>query len=238
MATFGEALLHRIAHLLVHRAGLLWLLFFVGMVTTSVLQFKTGRFRFRSAYAYDLFVPWDAVVTQQEGAFQAVYRPQYQLHFDDSPSADGPNKYVYKSQKLTWAEARDACAADGLVFAAIHTREEMLQATSLLRSDDVWLGGSDQEVEGVWTWVVNDAAFYHNVPDSFEAWDPGEPNNWANEDCLTLRSRWNDDNCEKRKPFLCMTPPPTPPPLAPQPLPMPPLPPQLPSPPSEPGSGE
>ena len=37
------------------------------MVTTTVVQFQTGRFQFRSAYRYDLFVPWDGVVTQQEG---------------------------------------------------------------------------------------------------------------------------------------------------------------------------
>ena len=80
------------------------------MVSVAGIQFAFNRFEFQDAYRYDLFVPSDPIVTQQEAAFQVSSRPAFQLpdvglvaeHFTLVPLA------------LTWHGARGHC--DGAVW--------------------------------------------------------------------------------------------------------------------------
>lgn len=67
-------------------------------------------------------------------------------------------------------------------------------------SQFVWTAGTDAAAEGVWTWAAGPQAgqvFYGPgaLPGSYANWNPGEPNNLANEDHLQVNAfagDWND----------------------------------------------
>lgn len=70
--------------------------------------------------------------------------------------------------------------------------------------DDVWLGGSDWTVEGVWVWEPEGVLFqYSNFADH-------QPNNWNGENCLrkehsSHQYRWNDKDCDHPSSYICET---------------------------------
>lgn len=67
----------------------------------------------------------------------------------------------------------------------------------------VWLGGSDKDIEGAWVWS-NECRFKDQV---FSFWAQTQPDNYNdNEHCLTLRtqdSQWNDADCTHERNFVC-----------------------------------
>ena len=70
----------------------------------------------------------------------------------------------------------------------------LLLCSYSIGSDRVWLGGSDEIVEGQWEWTSGRCSF-----DSFENWQPGQPNNpEATHDYLAMVSvnnyRWQDSS--------------------------------------------
>ena len=76
---------------------------------------------------------------------------------------------------------------------------------------DGWIGGSDEETEGVWKWVTGPEAgtiFWNGASGGsapsgqYANWSSGEPNDWSNgnpgEDCIQFyitSTKWNDLNC-------------------------------------------
>ena len=66
----------------------------------------------------------------------------------------------------------------------------------------MWIGLTDVPEEGNWSWVSG-------APSSFEAWAPGEPNDFGGEDCAQLFGdswTWNDLDCNVRLPSVCESP--------------------------------
>jgi hypothetical protein len=63
---------------------------------------------------------------------------------------------------------------------------------------DWWTGMNDRDDEGEWEWVSGSSAGYRN-------WGDREPNNFANEDCGSMRpdARWNDSDCGSALRFAC-----------------------------------
>ena len=72
----------------------------------------------------------------------------------------------------------------------------------------VWIGGSDQDVEGKWKW--------HTLKSKFDIgyfnWAPHEPDNAPNENCLVIDrkdatnewyNKWNDKKCHFKLYFIC-----------------------------------
>ena len=66
----------------------------------------------------------------------------------------------------------------------------------------LWIGGSDREVEGTWTWA--------GCGDwDFTKWGENQPSNEKDQHCLTYNkytdggNAWNDANCMSRQKFLC-----------------------------------
>jgi hypothetical protein len=62
-----------------------------------------------------------------------------------------------------------------------------------------YLGGTDQDVEGTWTWL-------DGTPWGYDSWDEGEPNGGREENCLLLdldrgqqKGWWIDVSCDGRE---------------------------------------
>ena len=81
-------------------------------------------------------------------------------------------------EQLKWEDARDACERDGLVLAAVFSDDDaraMMLATGG-GSQHMWVGASDRDVEGQWTWLIDGSTFppTANPSRSYEAWGNGE----------------------------------------------------------------
>ena len=74
-------------------------------------------------------------------------------------------------------------------------------------NDTIFLGGTDQDLEGSWRWLNNKAWSFTNFPE-------GEPNGGTEENCLEMVSYdederkagwWNDIHCtkDKSRAFVC-----------------------------------
>ena len=124
------------------------------------------------------------------------------------------NFYTNTADFVPWAVARDNAAAATLNavpeitghLATITSQEENDVVESLLTATS-WLGGSDDEVEGVWRWVEGPEAgqqFWQGLAGGsavnglYENWAPGEPNQFFGladpENFAHLRADglWND----------------------------------------------
>ena len=73
-----------------------------------------------------------------------------------------------------------------------------------------WLDGTDRATEGTWIWQSTNFAFWNGAPvgASYTNWNPGEPNEFGNEDCLAmmLGGGWNDENCFNSYRGICESP--------------------------------
>ena len=97
---------------------------------------------------------------------------------------------------MTWTNAKAYCEGLGGHLATITSAEEQAFIEQLLlvgQKNQYWLGGTDEQQEGVWTWVTGE-------PWSYTNWDPGQPDNYHGlEDYLQIynkangiRFKWND----------------------------------------------
>ena len=89
----------------------------------------------------------------------------------------------------SWSAAKAGAEALGGYLVAVNSDAERLWIDSNLRPSGatLWLGGTDANSEGTWTWVSGEAW-------SYTYWNGGEPNNSGNEDYLMVNSNgtWND----------------------------------------------
>ena len=106
---------------------------------------------------------------------------------------------------MTWQEARKTCLSYNADLASTTLEEERQFAFTLGGKKTTWIGGSDIQTEGVWTW--SDESPWGNP-----LWTPGNPDNWLNnQDCLRLLSTlwevvdglFDDGNCTTKHQFIC-----------------------------------
>lgn len=109
--------------------------------------------------------------------------------------------YLYvPSIGITWTAARDAASASnyyglkGYLATLLSADEAKLSGEQA--SGTGWIGGSDQETEGIWKWVTGPEA---GTVMSYTFWNNGEPNNQGDEDYahitqpgVGIRGSWND----------------------------------------------
>jgi hypothetical protein len=128
----------------------------------------------------------------------------------------GPNGrcFALLSTALSWPDSRQSCRALGQGWdLAVPRNVELNAFLATLISDEAWIGGTDQDTEGVWRWVDDDGIFWQGdeagaAPGgAFANWNPTEPNGGGNSDCLRLVVRvgneWADLECEMPRSALC-----------------------------------
>uniref|UniRef100_A0A3P8RYW4 C-type lectin domain-containing protein n=1 Tax=Amphiprion percula TaxID=161767 RepID=A0A3P8RYW4_AMPPE len=103
------------------------------------------------------------------------------VHFSDSV-------YYVSSTMKNWQESRDDCIQKGADLVIINSREEQ-EFTRHFRKD-IWIGLTDQEMEGKWKWV------------------DGSPLTKSDEDCGDIKffaeeNDWNDKPCHFKNVWMC-----------------------------------
>ncbi len=115
-----------------------------------------------------------------------VVRPPVGVPADAKPF-NGKWYKVFTEKKIQWTAARDKCRSMSGQLVVIPD-EPTWAFVKTLTPAHVWLGATDEKVEGVWMWV-------DGTPMTFTAWYPGEPNGLydAKQDYAMLKfNSWND----------------------------------------------
>ncbi|XP_052692173.1 galactose-specific lectin nattectin-like [Crassostrea angulata] len=94
------------------------------------------------------------------------------------------SEYLLNDTVVTWSVAQTNCMIKGGKLAEIESPEENNYIMSLVMklTENVWLGGTDQDKEGSWVWQST------KEPLSYKAWATGygEPDDYNNQDCLCV----------------------------------------------------
>ncbi|XP_071148863.1 perlucin-like [Mytilus edulis] len=113
------------------------------------------------------------------------------------------NKCYYFSDELnTWTDAKSACEAEEGMLVEVDSKCENEFVKKSANESGYWLGGTDEQEEGVWVWSHSQNFI------TYTDWKAGEPNNArGNEHCLILWESsgyaWNDSPCKQLMPFIC-----------------------------------
>jgi len=130
---------------------------------------------------------------------------------------DRPGVVGNSEPSRSWQQAMQFCGNRGFLLTWVETEaENAFLYKTLLRHDlrgDVWIGATDQDEEGWWTWATDgDAeewvAFYdadagEPIANAFNDWRGDEPNNDGGEDCGILDEldgdewAWDDRDCQQ-----------------------------------------
>ncbi|MCB9599254.1 MAG: C-type lectin domain-containing protein [Sandaracinus sp.] len=111
------------------------------------------------------------------------------------------HRYHFCRVAYRWTDARDFCDTLGAALLTVDDADEnafVRTAADGGGGGDWWIGLNDREDEGTWRWDSGSSSGYRN-------WGNLEPNNFANEDCVSMRpdARWNDSGCNSNLRFVC-----------------------------------
>ena len=102
----------------------------------------------------------------------------------------------------TWFEARDACIDCGMTLASVHTSEENdTLAERVPGAVQLWIGLSDRDIEGTWTWIDGSDV-------ELDFWADDEPSSLSEDDCGVLvgSGEWLAKRCDLPNPYACAPP--------------------------------
>lgn len=120
----------------------------------------------------------------------------------------GQRVFYLCSRQADWIAARLACQAYGTghSLAVFHDAAEQAAVVEQLAAVPAeanapwWIGLGDAVSEGIFVWV-------DGTPVDFTAWNPGEPNNLGEEDCVQFPGGslglWNDLTCDTSMFYIC-----------------------------------
>jgi hypothetical protein len=131
-------------------------------------------------------------------------------------SLDSTHGYMFCSEPKTWAQARDACAAQDMLPAAVESAAENSalgkKLAALTDDTEVTFGANDQAVEGDWVWEGGGIQFWKGsqtgvATGRFVAWANASPDNsGGNEDCGIMNpsaATWADRSCAGNHVYVC-----------------------------------
>ncbi len=112
----------------------------------------------------------------------------------------GSNGHLYAvfSEHLVWSDAALRCDEIG-GYLATERAEEESGIIEVLSSSPMWIGLTDAENEGVWTWITGESFDYTH-------WRGGEPSDEAGENCVVAnwsQQGWNDIDCATDWSYVC-----------------------------------
>ena len=96
--------------------------------------------------------------------------------------------YLLIEEYKTWIEAKIDCKSRGGHLVTISSQEENDFVMNLIKSDSVWIGFTDESIEGSWQWVTGESVTYTN-------WSQDEPNDDSGEENyaeMDSSGYWND----------------------------------------------
>nr|XP_015811524.2 C-type lectin domain family 4 member E isoform X2 [Nothobranchius furzeri] len=142
------------------------------------------------------------------------------LKLDRNWEKHGDKCYYFSNISLSWKGSRSFCEDLGADLVKIDSREEqefLVEKVKNFVMDTIlgsfWIGLTDSEVEGNWTWVDGSP-----LDSRMKFWLEGEPNNASGrsvsgEDCVAIVKRgvedlntWNDDTCSFAHKSICEKP--------------------------------
>lgn len=121
--------------------------------------------------------------------------------------ADSAERVDFCFQRLTRDDAASDCISRGGHLATIVSAEQaatIADASAFaFATISRWIGATDRDDEDVFVWA-------DGAPVTFTYWNPGEPNNDKDEDCVSsvpwVGGRWNDVRCDELLPYYCSIP--------------------------------
>ncbi|KAL4223837.1 CD209 antigen-like protein [Mactra antiquata] len=131
------------------------------------------------------------------------------VRFADASCLDGWLKhggtcYHFSSTQMDWSGAKVMCEAMTGQLVEIDTTDENYYLGQHVKSTgrSYWIALTDITEEGIWMWMNS-----HTKP-SFYTWEPNEPNNGGNENCVDMHPNglWNDAPCHVIHYFICEKP--------------------------------
>ena len=145
----------------------------------------------------------------QEKVEYIIYTPQEEEEDDTVEYNTNGDNIIHRRQNTleykqyleykTWPEAEAHCQSEGGHLASVTSQEEQEVAKAAGWSG--WLGGSNQETEGRWTWT--DGTTW-----SFENWDGGWGEKRDSSNCVFMNegNEWWDYPCANTNSFICQLP--------------------------------
>ena len=116
----------------------------------------------------------------------------------------GNSCYKITETRFSWSDARDECRNLGGVLAVPSSDQENEVIVNWVPDDsNVWIDCNDQEVRGIWKCREG------NVEITYRNWDPTQPNNKVNEQCVVLSTMWEmkrqwfDVSCQRDNKAVC-----------------------------------
>ena len=129
----------------------------------------------------------------------------YHLVLD--PYRHGDFVYLIPNHKMSWQEASNYCNSLGGNLTSIKDQNESYVIRRVIfhyRAQKIdsflWIGLNDIRKEGEYVWTDGTVS-------SFRNWQPNQPDNFTNEDCVHIRRdydwKWNDLKCGEKIMLMC-----------------------------------
>ncbi len=130
----------------------------------------------------------------------------------------GGNEYLFCASEVAWSEASNGCASVGMHLVRVDSAEENQWIFDSIydtgaAARGIWIGASDQDVEGEWRWTDRTLFWLGDSGGSpqgglFSAWYASHPSRAANSDCAAIDSNngstsWYATGCGMLAVFVC-----------------------------------
>jgi hypothetical protein len=159
--------------------------------------FAKSRWLIRARHWYEMSI------TQTAGLQKALIEKRLEESLGAAPGATGwgGHAYAYSAAVMNWADANLLCELLGGHLATIGSSGESEFVNGLLKGRWAWLGGTNDNPSGQWTWVDGSIWDYTN-------WHSGEPNNDGGHEhwLVLIDSQWFDIGAgprENKTGFVC-----------------------------------